>query len=217
VTRRRIVWLSVLVALAALVALGVAAAAMLPEVVRRAAVWRLESLTQRRVTIDRVDLDLLGGRVAVHGLQIDDRDEPAPLARADRITGHVHRRSLLELHVWIDDVVVGDTTLVDGTTTDGIRSMTEVSPVPVDSWTVQVVAFGEGSWVGALELTRAEDDTWNGSLSPEQLAAIQETGATTVAALVTANDPTESARAYPRYTLTADGAVMPGGGQVSAE
>ncbi|HEX5816379.1 MAG TPA: DUF748 domain-containing protein [Methylomirabilota bacterium] len=105
-TRRRLVWLSVLVALAALVALGVAAAAMLPEVVRRAAVWRLESLTQRRVTIDRVDLDLLGGRVAVHGLQIDDRDEPAPLARADRITGRVHRRSLLELHVRIDDVVV---------------------------------------------------------------------------------------------------------------
>ena len=86
-TRRRIVWLSVLVAIAALAALGVAGAAMLPEVVRRAAVWRLESLTQRRVTIDRVDLDLLGGQVAVHGLQIDDRDEPAPLARADRITG----------------------------------------------------------------------------------------------------------------------------------
>lgn len=119
--------------------------------------------------------------------------------------------------VWIDDVAVGGTALLDGTTIDGLRSMTEVSPVAVDSWTVQVVAFGEGSWVGELALTQAEDGSWQGALTDEQLASIAATGADTVAALVTANDPTESARAYPRYTLTANGEVMPGGGAVSAE
>lgn len=122
-----------------------------------------------------------------------------------------------EAGVWIDDVAVGDTTLVDGTTSEGIRSMTEVSPVPVDSWTVQLVAFGDSSWVGALELAQGENGSWTGSLTPEQLTTIQDTGAGTVAALVTVNDPTESARSYPLYTLTADGVVMPGGGQVTAE
>lgn len=114
--------------------------------------------------------------------------------------------------VWVDDVAVGGTTLVDGTTTEGLRSMTEVAPVPVDGWTVQVVALGTGSWVGEVELTQAEDGTWTGSLTAEQLAAIAGTGAETVAALVTADDPTESARSYPLYTLTANGTVMPGGG-----
>lgn len=120
--------------------------------------------------------------------------------------------------VSIDDVAVGGQTLVDGTTTEGLRSMTDVSPVPVDGWTVQLVAYGESSWVGALELTQAEDGTFTGSLTPEQAAAIQETGAGTVAALVTADDPTESARSYPLYTLTANGTEMPGGsGDAAAE
>jgi len=119
--------------------------------------------------------------------------------------------------VWIDDVAVGGEMLIDGTTTEGLRSMTEVAPVPVGGWTVQLVAYGTGSWVGALELTQAEDGSWSGSLSEEQRAAIEATGAETVAALVTADDPSEAARSYPRYTLTANGTVMPGGADVSAE
>jgi hypothetical protein len=106
VIRRRTVWLAALIAIAALVILGTAAVAMLPDIVRRAAIWRLESVTQRRVSIDRLDLNLFTGDVAVHGLRIDDRDEPEPLARAERITARLHRRSLLRLHVWIDDLVV---------------------------------------------------------------------------------------------------------------
>ena len=103
---RRAVWLSALVAILALVLLGVAAVTMLPDLVRRAAVWRLESLTNRRVVIERVDVNVFTGAVAIHGLSIDDRDEPGPLVRVERIAGRVHRRSLLELHVWIDDLVV---------------------------------------------------------------------------------------------------------------
>jgi 1-acyl-sn-glycerol-3-phosphate acyltransferase len=45
----------------------------------------------------------------------------------------------------------------------------------------------------------------------EVMAAIGATGAGTVAALVTADDPSESARKYARYTLTANSTVMPGG------
>jgi hypothetical protein len=53
-----------------------------------------------------------------------------------------------------------------------------------------------------------------GALSAEQLAAIAGTGtptSRTVAALVTADDPTESVTKYARYALTANGTVMPGG------
>jgi hypothetical protein len=103
---RRAVWLSALVAIVTLVALGVVAVTMLPELVRRAAVLRLESLTNRRVAIDRVDLNVFTGAVAIHGVSIDDRDEPAPLLRVERIAGRLHRRSLLDLHVWVDDLVV---------------------------------------------------------------------------------------------------------------
>jgi hypothetical protein len=38
-----------------------------------------------------------------------------------------------------------------------------------------------------------------------------KSGTTTVAALVTADDPEETATAYPKYTLTANGASQPGG------
>ena len=104
--RRRTLWLAALIAIVALVVLGAVTVTMLPEIARRAAVWRLEALTQRRVTIDRVELNVLSGELAVHGLQVDDRDEPGPLARAERITGRLHRRSLLDLHVWIDDLAI---------------------------------------------------------------------------------------------------------------
>ena len=103
---RRAVWLSALVAIVALVLLGAATIAMLPDLVRRAVVWRLESLTNRRVLIDRVDVNVLTGAVAIHGLQIDDRDEPGPLVRVDRIAGRIRRRALLQLHVRIEDLSV---------------------------------------------------------------------------------------------------------------
>jgi uncharacterized protein involved in outer membrane biogenesis len=106
VIRRRTVWLAALVAIVALVVLGVATVARLPEIARRAAVWRLESLTQRRITIERLDLNVFTGQMTVHGLQVDDRDEPGPLARAERITARLHRRSLLRLQVWIEELVV---------------------------------------------------------------------------------------------------------------
>jgi hypothetical protein len=106
VIRRRTMVLAALVAIVAFAALGAAMVVMLPDIVRRAAVWRLEALTQRRVTIDRVDVNVFTGDVAVHGLSIADLDEPGELARADLIKARVHRRSLLELHVWVEELVV---------------------------------------------------------------------------------------------------------------
>jgi uncharacterized protein involved in outer membrane biogenesis len=106
VIRRRTIWLAALVAIVAVAVLGTAMVVMLPDIVRRAAVWRLEALTQRRVTIERVELNVFTGDVAVHGVRIADRDEAADLARVELIKARVHRRSLLELHIWIEDLVV---------------------------------------------------------------------------------------------------------------
>ncbi|MGN6132085.1 MAG: choice-of-anchor J domain-containing protein, partial [Nocardioidaceae bacterium] len=118
--------------------------------------------------------------------------------------------------VWVDNVALGGSTLLDGSSTSGLRSLTGVSPVPVAGWTVQVVAYGpKSSWVGSLDL-RPNGKRVGGDLSPEQLAAIQAAGADTVAALVTADDPSESARKYATYTLTANDQVMPGGGEDTA-
>jgi hypothetical protein len=118
--------------------------------------------------------------------------------------------------VWVDNVALGGSTLLDGSSVEGLRSLTQTHPVPVDGWTVQLVAYGpNGSWVGPLALA-PNGDRVEGTLSPGQLAAIQATGAETVAALVTADDPSETARKYAKYTLTANGQVMDGGGEQSA-
>ena len=106
--RRRTIWLAALAAAVALVVLGTAMVVMLPDIVRRVAVWRLEALTQRRVSIERVDVNVFTGDVAVHGVEIADRDEPIALARIELVKGRVHRRSLLELHVWIDELPLGE-------------------------------------------------------------------------------------------------------------
>jgi hypothetical protein len=106
VIRRRTAWLAALVAIVTLVVLGAVTMAKLPEIVRRALVWRLETLSQRPVAIERLELNVLTGQLAIHGLRIDDRDEPRPLAHAERITARLHRRSLLGLHVWVEDLVV---------------------------------------------------------------------------------------------------------------
>lgn len=118
-----------------------------------------------------------------------------------------------EAGVWLDNVAVGGTTLLDGSSTDSLESMTQVNPVPVAGWTVQVVAYGDdGAWIGSLGL-QAAGDRVTGALTADQLAAMQRaTGANrTVGALVTADDPAEAARKYARYALTVDDEVQPGG------
>jgi hypothetical protein len=106
VIRRRTVVLAALIAIVALAVLAAATVVMLPDIVRRAAIWRLEALTERRVAIDRVDVNAFTGEIAVHGLSIADRDEPGELARVDLIKATLHRRSLLQLHVWVKDLLV---------------------------------------------------------------------------------------------------------------
>ena len=102
---RRLVLGSLLVVLVLLVAAGAVALLALPRIVRTVTIWRLEALTNRPVTIEAVDLSLRTGRFSVRGLRINDRDGGL-LTRFDSLEGRFHRRSILEGHLWIEDLVL---------------------------------------------------------------------------------------------------------------
>src|SRR5437763_1378148 len=70
VIRRRTVWLIVLIVFVTLASVSVAVLSFAPEIVRYAAISRLESLTRRRVSIYRVALSLLAGHVAFRGVGV---------------------------------------------------------------------------------------------------------------------------------------------------
>ncbi|HZF03931.1 MAG TPA: hypothetical protein VE932_06330, partial [Patescibacteria group bacterium] len=107
--RRRTIWLIALIVFVTLASVGAAILYFAPEIVRHAAILRLESLTRRRVSIDRVELSLLTGHVVVHGVGVAEREGPGMLATVARIEGRIHRRSLWRLHVWIEDLTIGGT------------------------------------------------------------------------------------------------------------
>ena len=107
--RRRTVWLIALLVFVTLASVSVAVLSFAPEIVRRAAIVRLESLTRRRVSIDRVELSLLTGHVAFHGVRVAEQEGSGTLAKVARIEGRVHRRSLWRLHVWIEDLAIAGT------------------------------------------------------------------------------------------------------------
>src|SRR5439155_185253 len=79
VIRRRTVWLIALIVFVTLASVGVAVLSFAPEIVRHAAIMRLESLTRRRVTIERVELNIVSGHVAVVGLEFKSVAAGAPL------------------------------------------------------------------------------------------------------------------------------------------
>lgn len=117
--------------------------------------------------------------------------------------------------VWLDNVAVGGNTLVDGSSTQGLRSMTEVNPVPVAGYTVQLVGYtadGSRAWIGRVPVRQAGDGSWRARLNTHDLRSmLGKSKDSTVAAIVMQDDPTESVTKYARYTLTVNGVEQPGG------
>jgi uncharacterized protein DUF748 len=100
-------WLlrSVLIAAVLVLVAGTTALVMLPRLVRQVAIWRLQALTHRSVSIDALDLSLRTGRFSVRGVRVNDPDGGL-LAGFDALEGRVHRRSFLEARVWIENAVL---------------------------------------------------------------------------------------------------------------
>lgn len=112
---------------------------------------------------------------------------------------------------WIDDLTVGGTLLSDGTTLSGWQSATQVSPIQVSGFTVQLVAYTDNhkrAWRATLRL----DENFNRSLSRRALGELVGTAAQTVSVIVTYDDPTESINQYAPYILKVNGVTQPGGG-----
>src|SRR5256885_10278718 len=78
----------VVIAAVALVALAGTGVLALPEIVRRVVVWRVAAMTGRPVTLPALELDLLGGPLALRDLPVAGHD-PGPLAPPERLGGRV--------------------------------------------------------------------------------------------------------------------------------
>jgi hypothetical protein len=100
---------------------------------------------------------------------------------------------------WVRDIHVAGTELPSGSLT-GWKTITQVHPVEVPSWTVQLVGIADNkvTWYHNLKL----DKSFKGSLSGKELRKVIRARATTVAALVTMNDPSETVTQYGKYKLT---------------
>ena len=116
---------------------------------------------------------------------------------------------------WVDDVSVGGTLISDGSTLDGWSSLTEINPIEIEGYTVQLIAYeddGSVAWIGELPV----DSGFEGSLSGAELDAVIGSSAEVVAALVTYDESTELINKYAPYTLEVNGVVQPGGGAEAA-
>ena len=88
-------------------------------------------------------------------------------------------------------------------------SLTGAVPVPVESWTVQLVGWNATqSGRAFMTLTTQPDGSTTGSINP---AAALGFTPTTLGAIVTANDSSEMVADYGRYELAVNGTVQPGG------
>jgi hypothetical protein len=93
----------------------------------------------------------------------------------------------------IDDVTLGRTRVSDGSTLDGLRSPTQVAPVPVHHWYVRLIGLGNRT---AAQVRLSEYALLGGYDK--------------VVAIVSYDEPTETQSQYAPYTLTVNGSVQPG-------
>lgn len=114
---------------------------------------------------------------------------------------------------YIDQAAIGSLVVTDGSTLTGFSSPTQIFPVRVAAWTVQLVGYhstntGVPAFLGSLSL----DANFDGTLSGAALQAIIGSQADLVGVIVTYNEPTESISNYAPYSLTINGVKQPGGG-----
>ncbi len=98
---------------ALLVLLSAVAATLyaLPTVVRHVAITRLQAITKRPVTIDRVDVGLRSGRLTFHGLRVAEPAGGTPFADCELLDVRLNMLSLVRGHIWVRELVLRKPTL----------------------------------------------------------------------------------------------------------
>jgi Immune inhibitor A peptidase M6 len=114
--------------------------------------------------------------------------------------------------VWVDNVKIGSTVVSDGSSLAGWQTFTQIKPVAVNGYTVQVIAYstdGKKAFIGSIPL----NSNFSGSLNADGIEKLMTTApkVDVVAALVMYDEPTQSINQYARYTLKANGVTQPGG------
>src|SRR2546422_1398300 len=100
-SRRRTIWLAVLVLL---VLLGGGFPWPLPELIRCQAVTRTPSITGRAVGIGDIDLNLFTGRLVIKNFRLAERDPREAFVEFERLEARWSWPSLLGAHIRLKDV-----------------------------------------------------------------------------------------------------------------
>ena len=122
-------------------------------------------------------------------------------------------------------MAVGGTTISDGASLAGWRSIGQIQPTPVPGYTVQLVGYTSKTLGTPAERRRGGPNvafvhrlklagnrtTALGRTAIRRLLGARGRRADVVSVLVTQLDPTETAGQYARYTLKANGVIQPGG------
>lgn len=113
-----------------------------------------------------------------------------------------------EAGFWVRNINAAGTALPSDSL-EGWQTISQVNPQAVAGYTVQLIGYdAKGkSWIYRLPL----DADFEGALSGAALNKALGKQATTVAAIVMQDDPTETVQGYAPYTLTVNGVVQPGG------
>jgi Immune inhibitor A-like, MAM domain len=112
--------------------------------------------------------------------------------------------------VWVDNVRVGANLVSDGTSLVGWRTFTQIKPISVNGFTVQLVGYETmgkkpHAFVGSIPLS----SSFAASLKKGRLEKLIGEKADVVGALVMYDEPTESINQYARYTLKVNGVASP--------
>jgi hypothetical protein len=97
-------WLVAIVGVLLLVAAALLVA--LPTIARHVAIASLHAITKRPVSIERVDVQPLSGRVTIRGLHVAEPDGAAPFADTELIDVRLRLLPLVRGHIWVRELVV---------------------------------------------------------------------------------------------------------------
>jgi hypothetical protein len=122
----------------------------------------------------------------------------------------VNTRGVLHDGVWVDNITLNGAPVGDGTLA-GWKSLTEVSPVKVNGFTVQLVGMDTDKNTPTVYASIPLDSSFAASLSSGKLRSLVGNQTDAVGAIVTYDEPTEALLQYARYELKANGVTQPGG------
>jgi hypothetical protein len=112
--------------------------------------------------------------------------------------------------VWVDNITLNGAPVGDGTMA-GWKSLTEVNPIAVNGFTVQLIGLDTDKKTPVALGTVQLNGSFEANLENGKIRSIIGAQAEIVGAIVTYDEPTELITDYARYQLWANGVLQPGG------